>query len=219
MGLKIQQSDWLTRDGGQGVLASPKVAAAAFSDDVLSEGNNSEAIELGPEHILVLRVTEHEDQGIKPLDQVKDSIRAQLVARQAAEQAKKAADKLLKALRGGQSLEALAKESGVTLSQPGALKRTDAKAPAELLEKVFELPRPPEGKSGNASLQLANGDAVVVELRSVRDGDPAKLSEAQRKQLIAALRREYGRVEFDDYIQWLRDSAEIVITPVKESAE
>ncbi len=219
MGLKIEQSDWLTRDGGSGVLASPKIATAAFSDDVLSEGNNSEAIELGPEHVLVLRVVDHEEQGTKPLAEVKEGIRAQLVAKKAAGQAHAVAEKLLQEHRAGKPLAELAKEGKATLENPGALKRVDPKAPRELLDKVFELPRPEKGKPATTLVELANGDAVIVELRSVSDGDIAKLSDAERKQLTAALSRAYGDKEFEDYIQWLRDNAEIVVKSVDADTE
>ena len=62
LGLEVQQSDWLTRSGGgAGVLASPKVTAAAFDEDVLGRGNNSEPIELDTTHLVVLRTLAHEE--------------------------------------------------------------------------------------------------------------------------------------------------------------
>jgi peptidyl-prolyl cis-trans isomerase D len=48
LGLSVETSDWVTRSGGEGILANPKVIAAAFSDDVLKEGLNSELIEPEP---------------------------------------------------------------------------------------------------------------------------------------------------------------------------
>ena len=70
LGLTPKLSDWISRDGGEGSLKSPKVTAAAFSEEVLTQGNNSEAIELGQEHILVLRVVDHESPAPKPLEAV-----------------------------------------------------------------------------------------------------------------------------------------------------
>ena len=211
MGLEIKHSDWMGRGGGKGVLASPKVSGAAFSEDVLTEGNNSEAIEIGPEHVLVLRVVEHEEQTVKPLDEVKSAIRNQLAARQAAEKARQSAEKLLQELRSGRSLSELASSIKAEVKVPGALKRIDPRVPKELLDKVFELPRPVADKPRSEVVSLANGDAVLVALHSVSDGDVANLSDTERKQLTAALRREYGEKLFDDYVQWLRDTADIAI--------
>ena len=67
LGLQVQTTDWLTRNGPfSGVLDSPKVLAAAFSDDVLVEGHNSELIEVGPQQTVVVRVADHEPAGVKP---------------------------------------------------------------------------------------------------------------------------------------------------------
>ena len=41
LGMEIQESDWIEREGGAGLFASPKVAGAAFSDDVLLEGQTA----------------------------------------------------------------------------------------------------------------------------------------------------------------------------------
>ena len=42
LGLKVQTSALMTRRGGAGLLANPKILSAAFSDDVLKQGRNSE---------------------------------------------------------------------------------------------------------------------------------------------------------------------------------
>jgi len=63
----IQKSAWLTRAGGPGIGAYPKVIDAAFSEDVLTHGNNSEPIEVAPGHVVVLRVKTHEAASQKPL--------------------------------------------------------------------------------------------------------------------------------------------------------
>ena len=67
LGIETKISDWIERSGGSGLFASTKVTGAAFSDDVLLERHNSEAIEIGAEHILVLRVVEHEESSVRPV--------------------------------------------------------------------------------------------------------------------------------------------------------
>ena len=51
--LPIQSSPLFTRNGGVGIAANPKVRDAAFSDDMLLGGKNSEAIELDQDHVVV----------------------------------------------------------------------------------------------------------------------------------------------------------------------
>ena len=83
--LDIQQSDWITREQGSGVFAKPKVRTATYSDDVLKENNNSELIEIDGTSSLVLRVLDHQESSVKPLDEVKDQI-SETLQQQKAEQ-------------------------------------------------------------------------------------------------------------------------------------
>lgn len=64
------------------------MTGAAFSDDVLLERHNSEPIEIGAEHVLVLRVVEHEESSLRPLADVKGEIVSQLKSDAAAELAR-----------------------------------------------------------------------------------------------------------------------------------
>ena len=74
LGLEIKASDWMDRNGGTGVLGIPKVVAAAFTEDVLIKGNNSEAVEVGPQHVIVLRTLDHRKADVKQLEDVRAEI-------------------------------------------------------------------------------------------------------------------------------------------------
>ncbi len=58
LGLTVQKTDFFARTGGPGIAANPNVLKAAFSDTVLVQNNNSDPIELGPNHIVVVRIAE-----------------------------------------------------------------------------------------------------------------------------------------------------------------
>ena len=51
-----------THDSGTGIAADPKIREAAFSDDVLLGGKNSEAIELSQDHMVVLHLKDDQKQ-------------------------------------------------------------------------------------------------------------------------------------------------------------
>ena len=53
---------------------------AAFSEDVLIDGNNSDVIELSGSRFVALAVKERLPEGIKPLAEVRDGIEAQLAS-------------------------------------------------------------------------------------------------------------------------------------------
>ena len=74
LGLAVQKTELFPRTGGQGIAANPGVAKAAFSDGVLVQNNNSDPIELGPNHIAIVRIAEHKPATPKPLDEVRDTL-------------------------------------------------------------------------------------------------------------------------------------------------
>jgi peptidyl-prolyl cis-trans isomerase D len=68
LGLPIRNTGLFTRDGDKsGIAADPKVAKAAFSDDVLVQGNNSGLIDLGNDHSVVIHVDKHVPAAERPL--------------------------------------------------------------------------------------------------------------------------------------------------------
>lgn len=141
MQLEPIQSDWFDRKGGKGVLASPKVVAAAFSEDVLQENNNSELIELEDDQVLVLRVVEHEAEHPQAFEEVKDRIRATLKREKASKLAAAKGEELLKSLQGGStSLEQLAEENSWKLEPAATIKRNSTAVPAAVRDTAFGLP-------------------------------------------------------------------------------
>ena len=72
-----------------GVLANPKFLAALFTSDSLEKKRNTEAVELAPNQLVAGRVTQYTPARTLPLNEVKDAVRARLVATRANELAKK----------------------------------------------------------------------------------------------------------------------------------
>lgn len=59
--------------------------SAAFADDVLVQGNNSNVLELSSDKLVVIRVNQHNESAQQPMADVEDSITQQLVSRKASE--------------------------------------------------------------------------------------------------------------------------------------
>lgn len=72
-----------------GVLANPKFLAALFTPDSLEKKRNTEAVELAPNQLVAGRVSQYTPARTLPLAEVKDAVRARLVATRANELAKK----------------------------------------------------------------------------------------------------------------------------------
>jgi len=170
LGLEIQHSDWIGRQGGEGVLGHPKVTGAAFSDEVLHEGRNSDLIE--PEkdvlQAVVVRVVDHREASTRPLDEVRDEIIADLRKERARTLAAEAATAGADQLRGGADWSAVAGESKI--EEPGLVGRNDPKLPAAVRTTAFTLPIPAAASASIGTATLENGDAAIVRVSKVEDG-------------------------------------------------
>jgi peptidyl-prolyl cis-trans isomerase D len=212
LNLKVQHSDWVTRDHGEGVLASPKVLSSAFSDDVLQARNNSELIELNGESSIVLRVTEHEEASTLPLDKVKDRIVETLRHQNAETQAMAEAEKRLQEIKGGAALQQVA--GALEVKGPVTVGRKDRSLPVGLNAALFRSEKPAEGKSTPGMIKLAGGDYAVYELLSVHEGEA---DEKAASAMTQNLRQGLERGLYDEFLADLRSRADIEILLKKES--
>jgi len=214
--LKIQTSDWMGRDGGEGVLAASRVITTAFSEDVLVQRHNSELLELGAEHVMVLRVAEYEESRPQSLENVRTEIESVLKQRAASKLAEQKGKMLLTAMSGGAALEQLADDHGAKLYQPGVIGRAAKEIPGEILDTLFTMPRPDGEKPVFGETTLGNGDYAIIALYQVSDGSADILAEQDRNNVKRSLERMLGQTSFNHMIGNVRDNSEIVIPEQKQ---
>jgi peptidyl-prolyl cis-trans isomerase D len=211
--LEPKMSDWFSRNGGEGVLASPKVVSAAFSEDVLTEGNNSELIELEDDQVLVLRVIEHEAEHPLSFENVKPKIEASLKREKASKLAQIEGEKFLQTLREGSAdLKSLAGTEGWTANTATMIKRNSTALPMPVRDAAFSLKRPDDAaKPAVAGVALGNGDYALLTVTRVVDGDPSRLDEAARKAMKDQLSTTKGEAQFNLMGRYLKEHAEVEI--------
>lgn len=183
IGLKVQVSPFFSRHGGTGIWHNQDVVKAAFSDDVLKGGLNSDMVKITEHHMLVLRLKEHKPAAQKPLAKVKQQIKALLQTQKATQEASALAQKYVDEISKHSKPAKLAAENKAVSwieagfigrqSQYDAQKNSNVTVPAEIRKQVFLLARPKGQQPVVASKQLANGNSVVLVLSAVRD-NPAK---------------------------------------------
>ena len=218
LSLKIRKSDWLTRDGGDGVFEAPKVVSAAFSDDVLVERHNSEAVELAPEHIVVLRVTDHEEQSVKPFEQVEAVIREQMTLARASEKAREQAALMIEALKAGGEFAAVAGERGLELEPIRRITRDERELPGALVSRLFTLSRPTSENPVFGDAGLPNGDVAVIALVGVEDGDAADIATLGGSGLLkSVLSRSTGQTYYQHLTDDMRAMADVLV--IKKDTE
>jgi len=211
-GLQIKTTNMFPRSGGPGIAANPKVSAAAFSDDVLKQGYNSEPISIGENHVVVIRVKEHQDAKLKPFDEVKETIKAQLINEKARERAKQQGLNIIEQLAKGEATPAAAaKIANVEWSEAGELKRTDRTIDGKIVQQAFKMAKPQEGKNSFAGTQLASGDYAVIGVNKVTDGDVATMEEAKRQTLSRNLAGIRGEAAFVNLLQNLKNNSSIIV--------
>lgn len=209
LGLKTHESDWLDRKTTDPVLGNPKVLAAAFSDEVLKDRNNSDVLELEPDHYLVVRVKDYQPATAKPLAEVKPAIVAALTQERANQRARDVADQLLAQVRQGADLQKLAAQQGYSTQSVENSQRSNGAVNQELLQAAFAMPKPSAQQPSLQAVSLNNGDVAVVQLQAVKEGAPDSFNATQRNALAAQLRMGSGTASFTAYMDDLKTNAEI----------
>jgi peptidyl-prolyl cis-trans isomerase D len=205
--LKVQSSDWLTRksSGGKGPLDNSRARAAIFTDDVIKNKRNSEAVEVVPGELIAARITDHKPATMRPLDAVRDEIVRELTDMEARTFARKAGEAMLADLRAGKSADVkwpaakpVSREepNGVSGRAIAAIFRTDiSKLPAYTGLSV--------GEQGYSLFRISK----VIE---ARDLDNQKIAASQ-----FGLTHQEAREDFQGFIAGLRERTKIEINPAR----
>ncbi|MDZ7853001.1 MAG: SurA N-terminal domain-containing protein [Halomonas sp.] len=199
LGLELQQSDWVGRDGADGVLSEPGVMEQAFSDDVLEEGYNSEVIELDEDRRLVLRVDEHREATTLPLDEVRDEIESAVRREKTREALVELAAERVERLRAGESLD-IAWQQAEAISRQSGSNLSDA-----LIQAAFRLPHP-EGDSSVYGHAVDGERVVLIALDEVQPGEPNEQVESFVANMAERLR---AQAAIQGLLDDLREEAEI----------
>ncbi|MGQ6213065.1 peptidylprolyl isomerase [Serratia sp. IR-2025] len=206
-GVKAAQSDWFTRDNIPAALNFKPVVQAIFDGSLIGEngapGSNSDVITVDGDRAFVVRVSGHKPEGIEPFDQVKDRV-AELVKRnKAVQEAKLQGEKLLVELKQGKGDEAM-KAAGLSF---GAVQKM-ARAPedSQLVESVFALPHPQDGKPVYGMSQDRQDNVMLIALDAVK---PGTLPEDEMKTFVGKMEEGATGVSFDSLLASLRKEAKI----------
>ncbi len=210
LGLTVVQSEMFTRQGGTtDITSNANVVAAAFADEVLLDGNNSDVIEIGNARAVVLHVREHTEPSLRPLEEVRGEIAAILRTELEKERASALGESILTALRNGESTDDLITTNELQwISQTNAT-RDQAGLNGEVLQSVFAMASPAEGETSLNGFALSNGTYIVLELHKVNRGSLAQLPAEERRTLTNNFIERDGRAAFDAFLANTRDQAKI----------
>lgn len=217
VGLPLQTAKGLSRDGliadtfiereeplteaTEEILNQPRVRQVAFSSDVLTDRFNSGAIEIAPDLIVALRVTEFRPAFVPPLEQVSDLIREELVEERSLALAREAGKAALLVANETEEPEGFEPAQVVSRQDPRELTSAEIQA-------LTRLPKADVPKVVGVDTQTGFSLLNVV---AVNAGEP--LPEGAVAQLEQQLSQAWGSAEERAALEILRQRYEVTILP------
>lgn len=197
VGAEIKTTRLFGRDNAPAPFDKPELSKAAFSSDVLG-GMNSELLEVDRNHVVVIRIKEHQQAGTLEFAEVKPAIEARLKQQKANEIARDKAQEYMVKLKEG--------NADIALQSRANLGRFTQDVDSALVSKAFQMAKAKEGLSVD-TVSLATGYAVVV-LDAIHDAESAPAD--QVAAIKQGLNSQYGENDYRAVIDMLKAKAEIV---------
>ena len=199
--LPVQSSNWFARGAAVPPFNNPKLLQALFSEEVLKNKRNTEAVEIAPNVLVAARVADNKPAVQKAFESVEQDIIRRLTREQSAKLAKQEGEGKLKALREGKS---------AGLSWPAALavsRQNTGALPPEVINLALKADA---GKlPAYAGIDNPQGGYTLVQISKVIQaaaGDEAKIKNYRQRieQVIA-------QQEMQSVLSMLRKDANVKI--------
>lgn len=208
LNLPHRNTGLFSRVGGEGLASESLFVNAAFSADVLEQGNSSDVIELSPSRVVVLKKTDYAASNISPMESVSEQIVSILREQKARDLLATQAAELKQEVIAGKPLAQVAQAAGLEVVELEGVDRNNTTADRDVLRHVFSMPRPNSDVPAVDSLPTASGDYALIALRGVTLGGE-KIPEQQQQIIAAQLGSISGQNEYRSYQKLLRDTAKI----------
>ncbi|AGQ98854.1 peptidylprolyl isomerase [Vibrio parahaemolyticus] len=195
---EVKTTDFISQVDAPEVLRNQAVMQALLSPEVKEDGLNSEAIEVAPEHIIVVRVEDSRDETVLPLAEVKDQVVAELSRVKGEQGALELGTKVVAALNEGNT--AVLAENNLTF---GEQETVDRRSP--LATTVFAMAKPVDGKPVYGQSKDLEGNIVVIELDAVK----AELDSSLEDQVAMQMQRASSQQDLSSVLAVLRANTDI----------
>ncbi|MEM6998543.1 MAG: SurA N-terminal domain-containing protein [Pseudomonadota bacterium] len=208
---EIVETDFFSRDSEtEGLLAKPQIVSNSFNQELIATGQNSEAIELSTNHLVVLKVIEHQDAKTKPLEDVREDVIAAIRLERAAEKISVVSNDIVKQLESGVSTENIETATELEWFSVEKTKRDNVDVNRSVLRNAFQVGTPGD-KPIITSSRLGSGDYSIVIVTSVYDGELVEDEEAENLSDATdlELRRTRGTNEWQQFIKNAKGNADI----------
>ncbi len=207
-GMKVQQSDWISKGAPAAGIWNAKLLEAIFSEDAIKNQRNTAAIEVAPNVLVVARVIQHQAATLRPLEQVHAEILARLTLAQASELAVAQGEQALVDMQSGKK-QPMAWGKEISLSR-NRIQPLDA----ALARKVFQAD--PGSLPAYVGGKIEGRGYLLVRVDKVADLDAVEEANVVRYQ--QQLRRLAGEEMFRAYLEEAKANAKIKINLATKAA-
>ena len=202
-GVKVQESGYFSRQNVPAELNFPNVVSAVFESDIANGGANSEPLNVGDYHAIVVRVLDHKPEGVRTLEDAKADIEMFLKRQKAENVLNEKAQQAVKVL----SENTESKVDGINFSSEQTFTLIGNKDPI-LTNGIFSIAKPASDKTVYQVARNEKGDVVIIALNKVEDG---VLNDKELSQFSAQLLRTSQAEVQEQLMQGLRERAKIEV--------
>ena len=199
--LQLQTSGWLSRDDGAKFFKNEKLMNSVFSEAVLKDKRNTEAIEVSPNNMMSARVVDYKASAPRTFDEVKGGIEAVLKLEQAVNLAADKGAASLAKLKAGNAGKDLEWITPVTVDRKNAQGLTDVVMNHVFKIDASKLPAYAGFVNGKTSYTIVK---ILSAANSLKDDEAKKTAEADLQAAVAA---EYVSA----YGQSLKAKSDVVV--------
>ncbi len=205
LGLKVQESDWITRQSkSPDILTNKNVLEAIFSEDAIQDRRNIEAIEVKPDTFVSARVLEHNAATAQSLAIVKDKIVERIKAQQAIEMAQQTGKEKLTQLQGGQAIpETWSENELVSYIQPQGMS-------IDLIREIFKT----DVKKLPAYTGITEPQGGYTLVRISRVVEPDMSDEAKSVSFSKQFQQMITQEEMSAYLDGIKQRHDITIKEI-----
>jgi len=199
---EVRRSGWVTRTRAEEPeLNNPRLLQAVFSEDVLTNKRNTEAVEAAPGVLVAARVAEHRPASVQAFEDVKAATEKKLLQQRASQLAVQEGRALLEKIRKGEPVT-------LTWGAPQTVSRAEHKGYSEaLLRQVYRI----NAASLPAHSGMERPEGGFVLLRLTRVNTPEKVTPENRRALSDALAQIVGQGQLSAYLESMKQKAKITI--------
>jgi peptidyl-prolyl cis-trans isomerase D len=183
-GLQVQKTDWISASDGAKFFKNEKLMSLVFSNEVLNDKRNTEAVEVANNTLVAARVIDHKPSAPRSYDEVKLGISDYLKIEKASKMAIDKGNAALAKLKQNKEVDMLDWIPSVIVDRKNAQGLTDLTMTNVFKVNVNKLP-------AYAGVADSSKGYLLIKVISVDDVDAETLASAT-SEYNAALTSEYG---------------------------